>query len=58
VARNPLDDPIFWREFLKRLSFYNPDYDAELIADFCRTFKVAPEKVAARLHAVYQPGVH
>ena len=58
VARNPLDDPTFWREFLKRLTFYNPEYDAELVADFCRTFKVAPETVAARLRSVYVPGLH
>lgn len=55
---NPLDNPVFWREFLKRLSFYNPEYDAELIKDFCQTFNVDPHDVAGRLRAVYQPGVH
>jgi hypothetical protein len=58
VARNPLDNPIFWREFLKRLTFFDREHDVELIKDFCRTFKVAPENVAARLQAVYMPGVH
>ena len=58
MARNPLDNPIFLREFLKRLTFYDGEYDAELIADFCRTFKVTPENVSARLHAIYVPGVH
>jgi hypothetical protein len=58
VARNPLDDPVFWREFLKCLSFYDPDHDAEVVADFCKTFRVKPENVAARLRAVYMPGVH
>jgi hypothetical protein len=58
IVANPLDNPIFWREFLKRLSFYDPEHDGELIKDFCNTFKVDPHDVAARLRAVYVPGVH
>jgi hypothetical protein len=58
VARNPLDDPTFWREFLKRLSFWDPEHDAELIKDFCKTFDVDPAIVRARLRAVYTFGLH
>ena len=58
VARNPLDDPTFWREFLKRLSFFDPIHDTALIEDFCKTFDVPVRNVTARLRAVYMPGVH
>jgi hypothetical protein len=58
MARNPLDDPIFWREFLKRLSFYDPAYDAEVVKSFCDTFNIPVENVAARLRATYVPGLH
>ena len=53
-----MDHPDFWREFLKRLTFFDGEYDVELIRDFCRTFKVDPRDVAARINAVYVPGVH
>lgn len=58
MARNPLDDPTFWREFLKRLSFLDPKHDAEVVADFCKTFDIPAENVTARLRAVYMKGVH
>ena len=58
MARNPLDNRIFWREFLKRLSFLDPERDAELVADFCKTFNVSPENVHARLHAIMSVGLH
>jgi hypothetical protein len=55
---NPLDNPIFFREFLKRMSFFDPEHDVALIKDFCETFDVDPHNVTARLRAVYVPGVH
>ena len=58
IVANPLDNPVFWREFLKRLSFFDPIHDTALIEDFCVTFKVDPKNVTARLRAVYVPGLH
>jgi hypothetical protein len=46
-----IDDPIFWHEFLKRLSFDDTVYDAMVIASLCKTLHVPPERVLAKMKA-------
>jgi hypothetical protein len=51
---NPLDNPIFFREFLKLLNAgFEPTHDVTLIQDLCRTFNIEAETVVARLHTYY-----
>jgi hypothetical protein len=47
--RYTIDDPIFWREFLKRLSLTDPEYDARLIASLCEATQNTPEYVVAKM---------
>ena len=49
---NPLDNPVFFREFVKLLNNSpNPEYDVWIIRDLCDKFAIQPETVMARLHA-------
>jgi hypothetical protein len=46
-----IDDPIFWHEFLKRLSHTDPEYDARVIQSLCETLQVSPQRVLAKMKA-------
>ena len=51
---DPLDVPIFWSEFLKRLSCgFDPEHDAKIIKSLCQTFGLKPGAVMARLKTYY-----
>jgi hypothetical protein len=51
---NPLDNPIFFREFLKLLNNgLDPIHDVDLINDLCRSFNIEESTVMARLHVYY-----
>jgi hypothetical protein len=50
INRNPLNNPIFFREFVKTLNLgFDPLHDVTLIQDLCDKFNVTPENVMARL---------
>jgi hypothetical protein len=49
TTRVCIDDPIFWQEFLKRLSFEDTVYDALVVASLCETLHVPPERVLAKM---------
>jgi hypothetical protein len=49
TTRVCIDDPLFWREFLKRLSFDDTVCDAITIASLCETLHVPPERVLAKM---------
>ena len=51
TTRVCIDDPIFWHEFLKRLSFDDTVYDVMVIASLCETLHVPPERVLAKMKA-------
>ena len=44
-----IDDPIFWHEFLKRLSHTDTQYDAEIIRSLCETMQIPAERVLAKM---------
>jgi hypothetical protein len=44
-----LDHPIFWSEFLKRLSHTDPQHDAELIQSMCEATRISPQRVVAKM---------
>jgi hypothetical protein len=61
LAINPLDRPVFFREFLKMLNVgLDPTYDVDLIQDLCRSFNIEESSVLARLTIYYNtsPSVH
>jgi hypothetical protein len=51
VARNPLDNPVFLRLFLGKLSlgFVDHNHDAAVIDDLCRSFHLKAEEVVGVL---------
>ena len=51
TTRVCIDDPIFWHEFLKRLSFDDTVYDALVIASLWETLHVPPKRVLAKMKA-------
>jgi hypothetical protein len=44
-----LDNPFFWHEFLKRLSFCDIEYDVEIIRSMCEATRIPPERVLAKM---------
>ena len=47
LAINPLDRPVFFREFLKMLNVgLDPTYDVDLIQDLCRSFNIEESSVS------------
>jgi hypothetical protein len=46
-----IDDPLFWHEFLKRLSHTDPEYDVRVIQSLCETFGIPAARVLAKLKA-------
>jgi hypothetical protein len=46
-----IDDPVFWHEFLKRLSHCDPEYDVQIIVSLCETLGVSAERVLAKMKA-------
>ncbi len=48
-----LDNPIFWREFLKRLSHYDAKHDASIIKSLCEATGIEASAVMARLKTYY-----
>ncbi len=48
-----LDNPFFWHEFLKRLSFCDVAYDVELIRSLCEATRITPQRVLAKLKTHY-----
>jgi hypothetical protein len=57
TSRHTIDDPIFWREFLKRLSHTDPEYDARIIASLCEATRNTPEHVLAKLKTHYADNI-
>jgi hypothetical protein len=51
TTRVCIDDPIFWRLFLRRLSFDDAVFDAMTIASLCETLHVPAERVLAKMKA-------
>jgi hypothetical protein len=50
-AGDSLDNPIFWHEFLKRLSFCDIEYDVEIIRSLCEAIRISPQRVLAKMKA-------
>jgi hypothetical protein len=50
---DPLDNPIFFREFLKCLTHWDAEYDAGVIKSLCDTFNIEARTVMARLKTYY-----
>ena len=48
-TRDCIDDPLFWHEFLRRLSHTDPEYDTEIIRSLCEATRVSPQKVLAKM---------
>jgi hypothetical protein len=46
-----IDDPIFWHEFLKRLSHTDPQYDAQVIQSLCEAMQIPAARVLAKMKA-------
>ena len=57
TSRPTIDNPIFWAEFLKRLSFCDVEYDAEIIRSLCEATRNTPEHVLAKLKAHYADNI-
>jgi hypothetical protein len=51
-----IDDPLFWSEFLKRLSHVDPEYDVEIIKSLCETFGIPAARVLAKMKAYMHYG--
>ena len=49
TTRVCIDDPIFWSEFLKRLSFCDVEYDVGIIQSLCKELHVPAEAVIAKM---------
>jgi hypothetical protein len=47
--RDSLDNPYFWSEFLKRLSFSDIEYDVEIIRSMCEATKIPAARVLAKM---------
>ena len=51
TTRCCIDDEVFWRLFLRRLSHTDPEYDARVMQSLCETLHVKPERVLAKMKA-------
>jgi len=47
--KDSLDNPYFWGEFLKRLSFSDIEYDVEIIRSMCEATKIPAARVLAKM---------
>jgi hypothetical protein len=47
--KDSLDNPYFWGEFLKRLSFSDIEYDVEIIRSMCEATKIPASRVLAKM---------